>query len=389
MPKTYLVDPLTRIALCSKIGIQNPVSTNLLNHGYLRSKEYVIAALTRARLAVAVTTLGMLSLTGCGNGGGAGAEAQEPTHIEIRSAITPSGSLTGPFLYAVDHGFYEKEGLTVEVSDGKGSLSTAKDVAQGNVQFGQVGSTTLAQSVDQGLPLISVAQEYGRGSYGVIVPEDSPIESLQDLSGHSVVSSAGSPETLFIPAVLEKLGMAPDSVKILNVDAAVKGTTYAAGQGDALGTTLPFFMPIVSPTRPSRELPFDAVGVTFPEYSIVTQPEFLKEHPEVVRKFLKASFAGFAAAEKDPEGVGESLKRHRPSVTDIDAQVEQFLRYQEFTCSSSQKGKPVGWHSPQAWEDGLKVFKEYGGVKGDISDIDRFFTNEFFEGADAIAARNC
>lgn len=358
--------------------------------GFTSLKEQAIVTLSRGCIALTVTALSAsLVLTACGSSPGSGAAEQGPTHVKIRSAITPSGSLTGPFLYASDHGFYEKEGLTVEISDGKGSLATAKDVAQGNVEFGQVGSTTLAQSVDQGLPLISVGQEYGRGSYGVIVPADSPIKSLKDLPGHAVVSSAGSPETLFIPAVLEKLGLARTSVEILNVDAAVKGTTYAGGQGDALGTTLPFFLPVVDPSRPSRGIPFDEAGITFPEYSIVTQPKFLKENPEVVKKFLKASFAGFAAAAKDPEGVGESLRKHRPSVTNIGAQVEQFRAYQEFVCSPAQKGKSVGWHSPEAWKEGLALFKEYGGIKGETSDHNRFYTNQFFEGDDAIAAQTC
>lgn len=341
----------------------------------------------RGRRALAVSAVSALLLSACGNAGSGGEKGL--TEIQVRSAITPSGSLTGPFLYASDHGFYEKEGLSVVVSDGKGSLSTAKDVAQGNVEFGQVGSSTLAQSVDQGLPLISVAQEYGRGSYGLIVPKDSPIKSLKDLPGHAVVSSAGSPETLFIPAVLERLGLDSGSVKILNVDAAVKGTTYAGGQGDALGTTVPFFLPIVSASRPSRGIPFDEAGITFPEYSIVTQPKFLKENPELVKRFLKASFAGFAAAAKDPEGVGESLKKHRASVADVAAQVAQFKGYQEFVCSPAQKGKPVGWHSPEAWTDGLSIFKKYGGIKGDTADLGRYFTNEFFEGDDPIAAQIC
>ena len=328
-----------------------------------------------------------LALVACDPQESGGQDASEA--VTIRSAITPSGSLTGPFLYAVDHGFYKKEGIEVEVSDGKGSLSTAKDVAQGNVDFGQVGSSTLAQAVDQGLPLISVAQQYGRGSYGIIVPDNSKIKSLNDLPGSSVVSSAGSPETLFIPAALEKLGLDPKSVKILNVDAAVKGSTYANGKGDALGTTVPFFLPIVSGSRPSHGILFDEAGITFPDYSIVVKPEFLEENPETVRKFLRASFEGFAAAAKDPEGVGESLKKMRRSVTNIGPQVEQFKAYQDYVCSSAQAGHSVGWHSPDAWAEGLSIMKKYGGIKDDIDNTDRFFTNEFFEGKDAISFEAC
>jgi NitT/TauT family transport system substrate-binding protein len=338
--------------------------------------------------AAVLTCAGVLFLAGCGDTASSGAGGELDT-VRIRSAITPSGSLTGPFLYAAANGCYEKEGLSVEVSDGKGSLSVAKDVAQGNVEFGQVGSPTVAQGIDDGLPLISVAQEYGRGSYGLIVPEDSPINSLQDLTGTSIVTSAGSPETIFIPAGLDRLQLDPQETEILNVDAAVKGTTYASGQGDALGTSIPFFLPVVSPTRPSRGIPFDEAGVQFPDYSIVVQPEYLAENEDVVRRFLHASFDCFAQAADDPAGVGKALQEARPIVSDIDTQVEQFMAYQEFVCSPDQAGQPVGWHSPEAWQEGLEVLKQYGGIDGDISSLDRFFTNRFFEGPDSVHAQTC
>jgi ABC-type nitrate/sulfonate/bicarbonate transport system substrate-binding protein len=342
----------------------------------------------RHRVAALLACSTVVLVAGCGSSG-ADDQADGQDTVTIRSAITPSGSLTGPFLYAAAHGCYADQHLTVEVSDGKGSLSVAKDVAQGNVEFGQVGSPTVAQGIDDGLPLISVAQEYGRGSYGIIVPEDSPIKSFKDLGGVSIVTSAGSPETIFIPAVLDSLGMNPAGTKVLNVDSAVKGSTYANGQGDALGTSIPFFLPVVSPARPSRAIPFDDASVQFPDYSIVVQPDYLAKHEDVVRRFLAATFECAAKAADDPEGVGQALKDARPTVTDIDVQVEQFKLYQDYVCTPQQAGHPVGWHSPEAWKQGLDVLKRYGGVDGDVSSLDRFFTNRFFEGPDAIQAQMC
>lgn len=340
------------------------------------------------RSTAVLACAGMVLVAGCGDSG-VSSETGGLDTVTIRSAITPSGSLTGPFLYAASAGCYEREGLAVEVSDGKGSLSVAKDVAQGNVNFGQVGSPTVAQGIDDALPLISVAQQYGRGSYGLIVPEESPIRSFEDLPGTSIVTSAGSPETIFIPAVLDRLGIDPGTVEILNVDAAVKGGTYAGGQGDALGTTIPFFLPVVSPTRPSRAIPFDEGGIEFPDYSLVVQPQYLEENEEIVERFLRATFECSAQAAEDSEGVGEALREARPTVTDIAAQVEQFELYQDYVCSEQQAGQPVGWHSSAAWEAGLEVLSEYGGLENGVQAMDKYFTNQFFEGPNAIDFQTC
>lgn len=347
--------------------------------------------MSKATFAAIAVTASLSMVTACGgeassrsNGSGG------VTSLTVRSAITPSGSLTGPFLYALDHGFYEEAGLDVEVTDGKGSLSVAKDVGQGNVDIGQVGSPTVAQAVNQGLPLISVAQQYGRGSYGLIVDADSGIEDFTDLAGASVIVSAGSPETVLLPATLDKVGVDPSSVDILNVDAAVKGSTYAGGKGDALGTTVPFFMPLVSDQRASEALPFDDAGISFPDYSLVVRPAFLEKNEDAVRAFVEATLQGAAAAAEDPEGVAESLEKHRPEMAaQIEAQQAQFTAYQDYVCSMEQEGKPVGWHSPQAWEAGVDLLATYDALQGDPKSMDEYFTNEFFEGDDAIEGRTC
>lgn len=345
--------------------------------------EAALGSITSALPSVLISA----PLTACSADEGGGSSDGK---ISVRSSITPSGALTAPFLYTLEEGYYEDAGLDVTVSDGKGSLSVAKDVAQGNVDIGQVGSPTVAQSVNQGLPLISIAQEYGRGSYGLIVDAKAGVENFEDLAGHSVVVSAGSPETVLLPATMKKLGMDPEDVQMLNVDAAVKGTTYAGGEGDALGTTVPFFMPLVSTQRDSVALPFDEAGITFPDYSLVVRPDYLDDHHEELRKFLEASFEGFAAAANDPEGVAAALKKHRPEVgANIEAQEAQFKAYLDFVCSEAQDGKPVGWHSPEAWQEGLKLLADNDAIEGDPKPVEDYFTNEFFEGDGAIDVQTC
>lgn len=343
--------------------------------------------LRRYTTVMATALLGVSLLAACGGGDENGSDGL--VSVTVRSAFTPSGSLTGPFLYALDKGYYEDVGLDVTVTDGKGSLSVAKDVGQGNVDIGQVGSPVVAQSIDQGLPLISVAQEYGRGSYGLIVDADSGIASIADLEGKSVVVSAGSPETVFLPAALDKAGVDPGAVEILNVDASVKGSTYAGGQGDALGTSVPFFMPLVSGQRPSEELTFDSAGISFPDYSLVVQPQYLEKNRDTIRKFLEATFKAAKEAADDPEGVGEALQHNRAEVTEVAPQVDQFVAYQDYVCSDAQEGKPVGWHSPDAWTDGLAVFAQYGDLQNEPEELDAYFTNEFFEGDDSVGAQTC
>lgn len=317
------------------------------------------------------------------------AQSGDLIKISVRSALTPSAGLTGPFLYGVEEGFYEREGLDVSVSDGKGSLSVAKDVAQGNVEVGQVGSPIVAQAVNQGMPLISVAQEFGRSSYGLIVEDQSSIHGFEDLSGKTVVVSAGSPETVLLPAALDKAGVEVSDVRMLNVDATVKGSTYASGQADALGTDTSFFYAAVNPKRPSRVLNFDDAGITMPNYSLVVRPDLLEAHPDVVRRFVKATLAADEAARNDPDGVIDALHKNRPEVTNLEQQKAQFEMYADYRCDDQQAGLLYGEHAPEAWDAGLRTLSRYGALAGEPQALDHYYTNQFFEGEDKVTDQRC
>jgi NitT/TauT family transport system substrate-binding protein len=338
---------------------------------------------------IALVTLA-LGMSACGNNGStdsASADSKGRSTIRVLSPFPANGAFTAPMLYAEAKGSFAKHNVKVEITDGKTSRSVANAVSQGQADIGLVGSSVTAQAINTGQKLISIAQMYGKGSYGLIVPKDSPIKNLQGVAGKQVIESAGSPETVLLPAVIKKLGVG--APKVLNVDATVKGSTYSSGKADALATSIPFFLPIVSQARESRAVPFIEAGVQFPDYSIITRPDYLKSHNAEVRDFLAAFFESFNQAGADRSGVGEALAKYRPGVTNVEVQLAQFTAYQEFVCSSGQTGRPVGWHSPEDWRDGLDTFKANGGIDGDISDLGKFYTNEFMEGSEPVSAKAC
>jgi NitT/TauT family transport system substrate-binding protein len=348
-----------------------------------------VSRTTRQLPVVALVTLA-LGMSACGNSGDTGSpsgESKGRDTIRVLSPFPPNGAFTAPLLYAEAKGSFSKHNVKVDITDGKTSLSVANAVSQGQADIGLVGSSVTAQSINKGQKLISIAQMYGKGAYGLIVPKDSPITTLQGVAGKQTIQSAGSPETVLLPAVLKKLGVA--SPKVLNVDATVKGSTYSSGKADALATSIPFFLPIVNQARESRAIPFIDAGVQFPDYSIITRPDYLKSHNAEIRDFLAAFFETFNTAGADRAGVGEAMTKYRPGVTNVELQLDQFMAYQDFVCAEGQAGKPVGWHSPDDWRDGLDTFKANGGIDGDVSDLGKFYTNEFMEGSEPVSAKAC
>ncbi|MEK7412449.1 MAG: ABC transporter substrate-binding protein [Planctomycetota bacterium] len=302
----------------------------------------------------------------------------DETKVVFRSAFPPSGSLTAPFAYTAALGLYKKAGLAVTIEDGIGALATAKDIAAGNTYIGVVSGSTLAQGIAEGMPIVSVAMLYGRSSFGVIVPKDSPITSIQSLKGHSVVTSPGSAETILLPAALKAVRLNMSDVKVLSVAATAKVSTYIQGQADSLGTSLPFFLPIIGDSRPSKGVLFASVGAGFPDFSLVVHSEYLKKNPKVVEAFLRATYEGLKRSLEDPKAAVGALADIRKALTNPRPQELQLAAFKEYVCSDGMRGRPVGWHSPEEWRAGLAVLEEFGGLKGKVSNPDRFYTNQFF-----------
>jgi NitT/TauT family transport system substrate-binding protein len=338
---------------------------------------------------LAVLALAVI-VAGCGGGsddeqqaatGSGGSKATELRKVKFRTNFVPEGN-NAAFFYAVEQGYYRDEGLDVEILDGKGSGPTAQDVDAGNIEFGKVGSITLMQSNAEGAELVSVANINGRNSFGLIVPEDSPVQGVKDLVGRTVIVSAGSPETIYLPAALRQNGIDASKVKLLAVDSSAKTSVYASGKGDALATNIPFGIPVIQAKRPSRTIPFGDVGAPFPNYSLITQRELLDKEPDLVAGFLRATLKGQAEAANHPDAAVAALIKGRPQA-DPEVSKGQFEAAGEFTCSEGQSGKPQGYHSPEEWDAAARLLEKFGEV--DPFDAAALYTNKFMDGPDSVS----
>lgn len=310
--------------------------------------------------------------------------------VSIRVPFGPSGGLMAPYLYGAAEGIYEEQGISLTVDDGAGSLVTAQDVAAGNSDVTFIGGSALAQGIAGGMPLISVGGVWVRPQFGVLVPEDSDITDLTQLEGKSVITSPGSPETVLMPAAFEAVGVDASTVEVISVDAPAKASSYVQGLGDTVGTSWPYFAAIFeSQGRKSRPLLFEDAGVGFPEFHVVVHKQMLEDEPELVERFLRATYESFDAALDEPDGAIAALMEARPAVTDPAPHKQSLLDHAEFACTESMAGQPVGYHVAEDWEAGLEILQQYGGLEGAIEDLDQFFTNQFFEGDNPVSSNTC
>lgn len=315
---------------------------------------------------------------------------QEMESASIRVAFGPSGGLMGIYLFGEAEGIYEEHGIDLTVDDGSGSLVTAQDVAAGNSDFAMMGASAMAQGIDEGMPLISVGAIWARPQFGVLYPVDEPLESFADLEGKSVIVSPGSPETVLMPAALRAEGVDESQVEVISVDAPAKASSFVQGLGDTVGTSFPYFRAIFAAQGVETDvLLFEEAGVGFPEFHVVTSTSVLEERPEMVERFLRATYQAMEEAYERPEAAIEALQAARPAVEDPGPPLESLQDHYDFVCTAAMEGQPVGYHAESDWTTGLEVLQEFGDLSGDIEDHSRYYTNQFFEGDDPVSSLTC
>jgi NitT/TauT family transport system substrate-binding protein len=354
----------------------------------MQSSRWYRSAATALLLSAAVMA------AGCGGGDDesssassgdtATAEKKELRKIKMRFNFAPDGGQAGYFL-AKEKGYFEEEGLDVELLDGKASTLTGQEIAAGNVEFGTVGTVALFQLIAQGSDLVSVAAPVGKNVYGIFFDEKADIHTLKDLEGKSMITSPGSPETIFLPVAYALGGVDGDKIENISVNSSAKFGVYAQGKGDSLGFALPSKGGIHG-ARPSRSIAFQDIGVPFPGYSIVTRPEVVRDEPELVAAFLRAAFRGLVEADEDP-GAAVAIQHEMRPETDIGALTGQYKNEIEFLCHDAS-GQPYGFQPPEEWAAATELFNKYGGIDTKLVAED-LYTNEFFEPEHKIETTKC
>ena len=139
------------------------------------------------------------------------------TSVKIGTAVLGDYSLAGPFIVAVEKGFFRTENLNVEFVPFRGGPNLVKAVISGEVLLGAAGSTDILVFREAGMPLKMVATHTEGNHFTLNVAPD--IQGTGDLKGKSIgVTSVGATTWVFARMVARQQGWDPDrDVKIVGL----------------------------------------------------------------------------------------------------------------------------------------------------------------------------
>lgn len=300
----------------------------------------------------------------------------ETTEIDFRLDWSLYGS-HAPFFLAQEEGLYEAEGLDVTISEGQGSATVAKLVAQGNDQLGFVDFATMVRGVHEGMPITAVMRVLS-GVMAVISPEDDPIETPKELEGTVMAYAPDESTAQVLPALLERNNVDPDKISVIQPAVGAKMALFLQGRADAIpGNVNVQVAQIEEKGKDVDYFLYSDFGVDVMANGIVSNTDFAKENPEALRGFLRATRKAFEMSMDDPEKAVDALIARNPQKKrDRDILLRQWELTIPALTTANTEGKPFGTMAEADWEDTQQLLIDYAGLPEKV-ELDRLYTNQY------------
>jgi len=323
------------------------------------------------------------------------AAQEELTPVSIVLKWVPQAQFAG--YYAADAlGYFEEEGLEVEIVAAGVDINPQQLVNSGEVEFGIDWMGNLLATREAGQDVVSIAQIYQRSGMRQLTWADSGLESFEDLGGRVVgVWCCGNQFPTF--AALTRAGFDPenpDDVTIaqqafdmnafLNreIDAA-SAMTY-----NEMAQVLEFVaedgtFPVYT-LEDLNILDFNEFGTAMLEDNIFVRSEWLAEdgNEEVAINFLRASFRGWAYCRDNPAECVEFVLDIGPTL----GEGHQAWMMNEVNKLVWPSANGIGLTDPEAFAVTAQIALDYGVISEAAEGEGVTFRNDLAQAAlDSLA----
>ncbi len=322
----------------------------------------------RTGLVAAAVTLSFGSLAG----------AQELKTINFMSANNTSCSAYPQFALQA-FGYLEKEGYQLNMLSSDTSVPYVAFLANGDADIAMFDAPETLAAREAGQDVKIVYEAYQFAPEGIIVVEDSPIQSLSELKGKKVGLAEQSDE-LTTQIALDSVGM-----KLEDVTTFVVGNTGPVMAKALTDKTIDAFA-----GGSSDRAAIETFGVKFrnitpdsisrnPGNSFAVWGPTLEEKRPLIRAFLRAWAAGQHAGVLDTKAVVAACREFIPEQFENLANGSKMINYNVFTLQI-RRVVNYGELQPRVWSSIQPGYIKAGVLKAEIDPatfLDTSFQKDF------------
>lgn len=227
------------------------------------------------------------------------------------------------FLLTKAKGYFEAEGLDVDIDPGSGGGTTITRVASGayDIGFADMGSIIEFAANNQAGAASRVQATYlvyESAPLSVFTLKSENVSKPGDLVGKTLGAPAFDPGRRMFPVFAKANGIDPASVKWTTMDPAMRETLLQ--RGDVQGITGFYFTSLIG--LESRGVPTDKIDVLkYSDYglklygnAIFATRKYIDENPKVMAAFIRAFTKGARDVVADPDKAIDYVKAREPLI---------------------------------------------------------------------------
>src|SRR3954452_23373005 len=208
-----------------------------------------------------------------------------------------------PFFIGKEKGFFDAEGIDLEIQEGRGSGPTIQAVASKTATFGYADVSTMMKVAAKGAPVVAIGVALQTSPMSVMGFSEKNIKAPNDIKGKIVAVTPGDSMSQIWPLFLKKTNIGEGDFKQVAGDAQTKLNAVINGQADLLlGYVMDQAIKLQDATQKQiYPIRFADYGVNMVSSGIIVQKDYLKAHPDVVKRFLRAATRSLEDAAKSPD----------------------------------------------------------------------------------------
>ena len=279
-------------------------------------------------LSVLFAAIMILSLAACG-GNSTNSQPSQPgtstaddsgsTQKELKKlSISHHPVLSGlPAYVALQKGFFEEEGLDVDMTVYISGASQMEALPSGSWACGGAGATAgCLGTIGYGLSLLGYVG--WDGPIDIFVREDSDIYQAgqghidgypeiygtpETWKGKNILLPRGTTAHLALLATLDDMGLTEDDITITHMEVPAAQNAFLAGEGDGCGQWINFSLQAESYGW-KRVTPSDAAGIGIPNVLFASE-DIIRDDPDAVVSYIKGYLKAWYWMEENPDEASE------------------------------------------------------------------------------------
>ena len=278
-----------------------------------------------------------------------------------------------PYYYAKKLGWYQKEGIDLNLEPGKGSaLATQKVGAGANpVGLADMGGVLVAKG--KGADSVAVFNVYANSPQGLYWLKSS---GIKDFPGKKIGNPAADGARTMWPALAKANGIDPKSVTWVNIDANAK---LAALKAKSIDITTSFYnIHHIFQRELGNDMGFLAwrdVGLNPYGNSVIVNAEYLKKNKPLIGKFVTVTQRAFAECVKQPRPCVQALIDANGALS-FENELVNWQLVEVLMSDKVSQSVALGWHDDARMTADYELVRNYVGIDKPF-DVKNTYTNEF------------